>query len=184
MSSGALSLFMDLLVMGGLVTTIYFALKLSKSLNSFRNHRKEFEGLIGELNKNIENAYEALAALKQESGRTTGNMDHQLEEAKALADELKLMMQSGNNLADRLENAAGNAGKALQSSARPQPDFSGLEDEDIFDDEGGFEDEAPSFFIQDREFDEPAAPGGADLQSQAEKELYEALQRSKKKRSA
>lgn len=181
-----LSIFMDVLVMAGLATTIYFALKLSKNLNNFRNHRKEFELLIGELNQNIEHAYEALAALREGSNRSGSDMEDQLEEARLLIDELKLMTQSGNNVADRLGDLAD------QTRAAPQAnDFEDEVDEQLYKGletfEKGFEEDAfdgPSFAIQDREFDEPAASAdNGHLQSQAEKELFEALQRNKKKSS-
>ena len=181
--SPTLSIFMDVLVMAGLATTIYFALKLSRNLDNFRNHRKEFELLIGELNQNIEHAYEALAALREGSKRSGGDMEDQLEEARLLIDELKLMTQSGNNVADRLGELAENTG----SIARNEDSFEDEVDEQLYKGletfEKGFAEE-PSFSIQDREFDEPFAPADDDhLQSQAEKELFEALQRNKKKSS-
>lgn len=184
--SPVLSLFIDVLVLGGLATTIYFALKLSRNLNNFRDHRKEFELLIGELNQNIEHAYEALAALREGSSRSGRNMEEQLEEARALVDELKLMTQSGNNVADRLGEMADKTRNVTENIATSDDEvdeqlYKGLE---TF--EKGFDDdyETPSFAIQDREFDEPfEKEDDGHLQSQAEKELFEALQRNKKKSS-
>lgn len=186
--SPTLSLFMDVLVMGGLAATIYFVLKLSRNLNNFRNHRAEFEALIGELNKNIEHAYEALAALREGANRTGGDMEEQLEEARMLVDELKLMTKSGNNVADRLgEMADKTRGAAAEASPADDIDhqlYKGLETYEKGFMEDSVEDiDGPSFAIQDREFDEPFAPaqdGASDLPSQAERELYEALQKNKR----
>ena len=173
--SATLSLFIDVLVMTGLVATIYFVLKLSKSLDNFRSHRSEFEALMEELNKNIEHAYETLASLKETSMRSGGDIKQQIEEAKALSDELKIMNQSGNSLANRLEDLSSSA--AAPSAAKEYSPYG--------DEGGAFEDDdlgGPSFNIQDRELDGPATDaGGKEFQSQAEKELFEALQRNKKK---
>ncbi|MCB1531626.1 MAG: hypothetical protein KDJ35_02040 [Alphaproteobacteria bacterium] len=177
--SPVLSLFLDVLVMGGLAATIYFTLKLSRSLNNFRDHRKEFEGLMTELNQNIEHAYEALAALREGANRTGSDLEEHLEDARVLVDELKLMTQSGNSVAERMSMLA----DEIRSDEDDEVDeqlYRGLETfEKGFDEEDY---ESPSFAIHDREFDEPSAPGGdaGGLQSQAERELYEALQRRKK----
>ncbi len=174
--STTLSLFMDVLVMSGLVATIYFVLRLSKSLDNFRSHRSEFEALMEELSQNIEHAYETLASLKEASNRSGGDINKQIAEAKTLADELKIMNQSGNNVANRLESLVA----STSGQAAPSQEYSAYGD-----DEGEFEGDqigGSSFAIQDREFDEPAADAsGKKFQSQAEKELFEALQRNKKK---
>lgn len=188
--SPTLSIFIDVLVMVGLASTIYFTLKLSKNLNNFRNHREEFQALMSELNQNIEQAYEALAALREGSNRSGQDMEQQLEEARHLVDELEMMTKSGNNLADRLGELAD---KSRASLARtPTHDAQDEIDEQLYKGletyEKGFQEtdiaDTPSFAIQDRDFEKPAADSiPSHLQSQAEKELFEALQRNKKKSS-
>lgn len=183
MSIESLSLFLDVLILLGLAATIYFALKLSKSLNNFRKQRKEFERGMQELNQNIEQAHLSLAQIKGFSGTYDAEAQVSLDEARELLDELKLMNQSGNNLADRLEHLASQSSYINQANEFSEP----AEDEDDYDEqlynnlaalEEAVEDDE-AFSIQDREFDAPAS----DVQSTAEKELLQALKKNQKRAS-
>ena len=185
MTGEALSIILDIVVMAGLVATIYFCLKLSRSLNNFRNNRAEFDSMIETLNQNIEHAYEALTALREESARSGGDIKKQIDEARRLSREL----QDVNALTDRLEEGA--KAKTHKSEEIEQDlDF----DQQLYNyietservnsalDEEPEQPDIPSFYIQDRDFDEASdLPPEQDFQSQAERELFEALQRNKKR---
>ena len=174
MSTDLLSLFLDFAVLIALTGTIYFALRLSKSLNNFRSHKNEMKKLMDELNRNINDAQNAIDGLKTASNHAATDLEDVLHDSKKMAEELKIMNEASNNIADRLEGA-------VSGTKRMQPSVS--EDEEYFDepevantDEGPLE--PPSFFIQDREFEDDADFEG-EL-SEAEKDLYEAIQNNKK----
>ncbi len=193
MSSVLMGFVLDVLVLIFLGFTMYFALRLSKSLNNFRVDKKEMKALIGTLSKNIELAQNAIEGLKVTSHNSGKELQNLIHESRALFDELQIMNEAGNGLARRLETLA-----ERRQGGTPQD----LPDSDYAQEERPNSDRGTSFLIQDRDFEESDDDdfGEAgfgwndgddrdqnipeDLQSQAEKELYRALQQNKKKRSA
>lgn len=179
MSLTLLSTVMDFAVMAALIGTIYFALRLSKSLNNFRAHRNEMKALIAELSKNINDAQGAIEGLKATSNIAANNLDDVLHDSRRMAEELKLINETGENLANRLENLAAASASSYERS-------SDIEDEEYYEElEAANTDDGPpqppSFFIQDRDFEEEdAQDGNDDFISEAEKELLQALKQNKK----
>ena len=185
MSTEFLSLILDFAVLTALSGTIYYALRLSKSLNNFRAHRNEMKTLIAELSKNINEAQGAIEGLKATSNIAADNLDDVLHESKKMADELKIINETSDSLANRLENLASKNRKLTQGLGTPDAyDFDDSdEDEEFFDDPKPANTDRepvdpPSFFIQDRDFDD-GEDGDTALLSEAEKDLLEALQGKK-----
>jgi len=186
MSIATLSLFLDVLILLGLVATIYFALKLSRSLRNFRKQRKQFESMMRELSDNIDKAHASLMMMRGGAGSFEADIGESLGEARALLDELKMMNQSGNNLADRLEQLASRSrysqasesyGDALDDDMLHENNDEDAFDEAIYGNIAALEKHAEddqAFSIQDRDFDSSSAP------SQAEQELVRALKHNKR----
>jgi len=188
----SLSFIMDIMIMAGLAATIYFTFRLTRSLDNFKKHRNEFNNLIQELSGNIEKAQMSVDALKNASDETGERLDKALRDGRELLDELDLMNGASNSLAERLEGLAEKNRRIAQGLS----DFGEFEEE-----EGAFSEDyiganepepgrapvgepGPSFFIRDREYeaDEDEAHSSDDegaFQSQAEKELFEALRAKK-----
>lgn len=196
MDTALLSLAIDIVVLICLGTTIYFALRLSRALNAFRMHRSEFQKVIQDLNVNIEKAQSSISGLKEASRRTGLELQEQIDEAHGMTEELQLMTEAGNNLAGRLEKLAERnrliaqgldvPGPDPQSAPAPEPN-NFEQPADSPPQKPSEEDAAPSFMIRDPEFEaggvppEPAnEPQDKNLQSQAERELYEVLRKKKK----
>jgi len=182
MSTTILSLILDIAVLTALIGTIYFALRLSTSLNNFRAHRNEMKSLIAELTKNINEAQSAIEGLKATSNIAADNLDDVLHDSRRMAEELKMINESSDSIANRLESLASQKGAAAPTN------FDADEEEEFFaEPQAANTDsqtvvEPPSFFIQDREFDEDDATdhGNETVVSEAEKELLQALQGRKK----
>lgn len=187
-----LPLIIDIVILVCLGVTIFYAMRLTAALNNFKAHRKEFEGLMGDLSQNIAQAQNAMMALKTASKKTGSDLQEKISDAVALCDELQLMTEVGNKLAGRLEDgataskkpAALNEKKELPSFFIKDPEFG--EDDALESDpqeaEGSRGDtNVKPFALHDRDEDtKPKALGdGAHLQSEAEKELFKALQRNK-----
>ena len=179
MTAELLSLILDFVILVALVGTIYYAFNLTRSLNNFKKQRDEMKAMIDELVNNIDDAQTAIDGLKAASHIAADNLDDVLHESKKMAEELKIINETSNSLANRLEGIAANR----------RPPVSAY-DEAAFDDEDEEEDisedseviEPPSFFIQDREFEtDDDFDEDADL-SRAERELIEALQGQKQGR--
>lgn len=175
MTAELLSLILDFVILVALVGTIYYAFNLTRSLNNFKKQREEMKKMIGELVKNIDEAQTAIDGLKAASHIAADNLDDVLHESKKMADELKIINDTSNSLANRLE------GLAAGNRTAPQSFFGDARyEEDDFDEEEAADSgevvEPPSFFIQDREFEEEdELEEDADL-SRAERELIQALQ--------
>ncbi|HBR69983.1 MAG TPA: hypothetical protein DEA55_11470 [Rhodospirillaceae bacterium] len=202
MTGVLLSVVLDIVVLVFLGVTIYYTVRLSKSLNAFRTQRNEMKKMIDVLVKNIDEANSAIAGLKA-AGKSSGErLQEMIEESARLLDELQLMNQSGNNLAQRLESLAD--GSASRSAALREEDIMCRHERqgrDDFMSRGNMDLDSP-FSIQDRDFDQPyeesvqeSSPWGDDevdvtdeipsnLQSRAERELFEALARNRKKKSS
>ena len=65
MTAQILGLVLDIAVLIALGFTIFYCLKLSRSMNNFRQHRQEMAALIADLSKNID---EALRTSRAEAG--------------------------------------------------------------------------------------------------------------------
>ena len=90
MDATLLSLTFDVFVMVALIFTIYYAMRLSKSLDNFRNHRNEMKTLVAELANNINSAQKAIDGLKATSDIAADNLDDVLNDAKRMREELML----------------------------------------------------------------------------------------------
>ncbi|MCD8570268.1 MAG: DUF6468 domain-containing protein [Alphaproteobacteria bacterium] len=182
----SLSLIMDVIVLAALAVTIYYAVRLSRSLSVFRQYRHEFSNVLAQLSKNIDQANAAILGMKEASRSSGEHLQELIDQARLLTDELNLINQAGDSLAGRLENLAEKNRKIVkgQDIANDSPDY---EKKPRNGHKNGstkaaradsITDEEKAFFIQDRDFgddlmDEAGIP--EELQSQAERELYMAL---------
>lgn len=202
MNPELLSLIMDFVVLMALAGTIYYALRLSRSLNAFKSHREELKTLILDLSTHIDQAQKAIGGLKNASDNAATELDDVLHDSRRMAEELKMINDSANAMASRLEGLASGASRNARQDA-PNYDYDD-EDADVGFDEGDHAevlaairqgrkeadvkkdmDAPPSFFIKDADHmrDDDEAEGdlaGGEFVSQAEKELYQALQKNKK----
>lgn len=96
----------DIVITCLLAATIFFAIKLSRHLNSFRSNRADMENLIRELSNQITRAQEGISVLDDLSISRGDELRKIVSKAQELSDELQLMTESGNSLAQRLESMA------------------------------------------------------------------------------
>lgn len=185
MSTEYIKLILDVIILAGLGCFIYYALQLSRALNAFRAHRNEFDGIMKNLTRHIDDAQIAVNDLKETSQNTGDNLGKLVRDAQFLADELQLINEAGDSLATRLENLAERGRKSLEI-----PDVNlGKNVSSISKRRGSSAQEDDNFTIRDHDFD-----GGVDedvllddgdaemgkLSSAAERELYQALKKNKK----
>jgi len=86
-----------------LVATIYYCVILNKRLSKLRDGQDEFTGLVQELNdstRRAQNSFEDLKSLTNDTGK---KLDEQIAAGQLLLDELSMITESGNNLANRME---------------------------------------------------------------------------------
>lgn len=198
MGSG-IGFLMDAVILALLGATVFLAYRLNTNLRNFKQSRSEMEGVVNRLTANIERAEKAVAGL-QVSARNSGmDMDKKIKESKFLIDELKFMNEAGDSLASRLEKlaetnraliekieASGGVGPGSSTPPQMQSDIR----VNTLPDHAMMEPPSSGFAIQDRDmamqsddddldflFEEESVP----LQSQAEREFFQALQSRSRK---
>lgn len=104
-----LSLVFDFILLLLLIVTIAYAARLSLALKRFRENRELLDSTIKELNKNVSDAEQIIGKIKNTAATSGDELQKTIDKANALADELSLMTESGDNLANRLEKLASRA---------------------------------------------------------------------------
>lgn len=179
--------FMDAAILVLLALTVFLAFRLSLSLRTFKESRFEMEGLVNRLSSNIDKAEQAIGGMQNSTRKAGAELDEVISDAKRIRDELKLMSESGNSLASRLENIAVRNRELVDQieNAQSTPikfnkDLPMVLKDDLEEElNRGFGAHEPDFLDEDVYDDDYEGPHEAGLQSQAERELYEALQTSK-----
>jgi hypothetical protein len=168
MNESLLGLVLDGLVLVFLGATIMYAARLSKHLKNFRDGRKDLEKLIGDLSTQIMKAENSIEELKTSARDISRELQSQLDEARAMGDDLEIMTRGANNMADRLDKAADRHRGSVNEPAMPQQQRNVRKPTP---------EEFPGFAIRDNE----AEHGFSDDEegSLAERELLEALQSRK-----
>lgn len=188
--------FMDVTILILLAATVFLAFRLSMSLRRFRDSRREMEGLIVRLTTNIDRAEKAIGGM-QNSAQTSGaKLQEIINSSKNLSDELHFMNDAGNRLAERLEKLAEKnrnlAADIENTGGVKNTPISFLQHEPFEKKKEEPEQDAAGFMIQDREYEEDNYEDlddvdfgdeqpAAGFQSQAERELYEALYKKGRK---
>ncbi|MEK7802573.1 MAG: DUF6468 domain-containing protein [Pseudomonadota bacterium] len=199
-----LSLGFDIVIMALLVATIYYAIKLSRHLDSFRSNRSDMEQLIRELSKQITRAQEGITVLDDLASTKGDELRKYIARAQGLSDELQIITGSADALAERLEQLGTRNRSIVDTMERTAVDLvypGGAKKSEIEPDinsnlkavrparyedtlakaEKKKEDNGGAFFsIRDADFDEDDADSmdsDDGLLSQAERDLADALKR-------
>ena len=109
------TLLLDLLVAVLLSATIFCCWQLNRRLVVLRGGHDELRLLIENLNEATRRAQVATVELKSSSDAIGNRMNGQVAGARALVDELKMIVEAGNTLADRV------SGGLRGVSGRPIP---------------------------------------------------------------
>ncbi len=113
------AVFLDVAILVLLGATIFYSVRLSNGLKTFRDSRKELSSMLEKLSLSITRAEQAISGLgvtARESGR---ELQETINQARSLSEELQFINEAGDNLARRLENLAerGGSAKSPQNAA-------------------------------------------------------------------
>ena len=103
LSTMMLSTVLELLLSGLLAATLVYCIVLERRLAAVRKGQDGLRKMIGELNGAISGAGASLRALKLAAADAAGTLDDRLKRARALADELSLLTNSGERIAQRFD---------------------------------------------------------------------------------
>lgn len=166
---------------------IFFAARLSLSLRAFRENRAEMRTLVESLSRAILQADGAIKGLREAARDSGRDLQGAIAEARSIQDELRIMIESGDSLARRIESAVDRNRPAPYRDSAPEPSRARAlpaNPAPTSPESGG------GFLIRDRDYDRGETPSGPDMAqetllpdeerfaSRAERELYEALRRN------
>ncbi|MAF68395.1 MAG: hypothetical protein CMH25_03510 [Micavibrio sp.] len=117
----SLGTIIDIVILAMLCATVFYALRLSGQLKLLRQSKSELEHLVSNLAVNINRAHEAISEM-QNVAETSGNDLHEtVQRARGLSSELQLILEAGDNLADRLGRLAqeSTSGRRFETPAKP-----------------------------------------------------------------
>ena len=100
-----IGLVFDLLILVALAATIHQSLRLSREFAKLQSDRKAFEGLIAALNIASARAESAIKALKETATESGDSLQGKINAGRALTDELEIIIQAGDSLANRLSGS-------------------------------------------------------------------------------
>ncbi|MFQ5348284.1 MAG: DUF6468 domain-containing protein [Rhodothalassiaceae bacterium] len=96
-------LIIDLVLVLLLGAVLVACIRVNRGLATIREGQAELASLAGRLDSATRQAREAIAELKAESSRVEKDLSSEVRKARALADELLVITEAGENLASRLE---------------------------------------------------------------------------------
>jgi hypothetical protein len=114
-----LNIILDIVVAGLLLTTIAYAILLSRRLGALRNDKQELEKLVASLDTSSQRAEAGIAALKEAAERIGQQLQQRVDQGKALQGDLSYIIDLGGGLADRMEGTI----RARREDTRAAPDL-------------------------------------------------------------
>lgn len=113
-------LLLNLLILAALGVTIFYCLRLSRQFEQMRADRKIFETLIQGLNAASTRAEASIKSFKEVAVGNGDILQDKINKSRVLADELEIMIQAGDSLADRLQGLAEKSRKASTGTTHPE----------------------------------------------------------------
>jgi len=105
LSQITLSLALEALLSVLLAATLLYCIVLERRLAAVRKGQDGLKRMIGNLNSAITNAGASLRALKTAAGEAAETLDERLKRARSLSDELSLLTNAGERIAQRFDRA-------------------------------------------------------------------------------
>lgn len=118
--SSAAGIAIDLLMLAALGGAIWHGIRLQKQFSRLQADRKAFEQLIQALNVAAARAEAATRTLKEAALGSGEKLQEKVNAARALSDELEIIVQAGDSLAERLSALAEKSRKAATPDPEPR----------------------------------------------------------------
>ena len=124
---GISSLLIDGVLAFLLVAVIIVCFFVYRRLGTIKEGQAELRILVDQLNHAVVEAQRGVANLKQSAAEVEGRLQVETRKASSLADELGLITEAGNNLADRIERGLTGGSDHAQAGApafatQPEPE--------------------------------------------------------------
>jgi ABC-type transporter Mla subunit MlaD len=178
----SLSLLSDAVIAVLLLATIAYTIRLTTYLANFKKSRKELETIVKELSTHIDKADKAVQTLHDTVDDCSADLERRMNQATNMFDELDIIVQTGDSLANRLETIATRSRRIVEGGHSDVDDLaektSALSQSD--------KEAAGIFAIRDPEIEKGGIASSAgftidddEVLSEAERDLYAAMQKTK-----
>lgn len=114
---------MDAAILILLIATIVYAARLSLYLKNFRDNKAELQTIINTLSTQITKADEAIKGLDMTVQDSSEDLKFRTNKASSMMDELEMIVESGNSMANRLEALAVKNRKILEGDTSDLDDL-------------------------------------------------------------
>lgn len=115
-------LILDFFVAGLLAATLFYCIRLERRLGAFRSGQDGLREVVDQLKAATDTARDSIENLKLAAGIAGEQLEKRVRGAEALIDEMKVIVETGNNLANRLEaRLTSPARLAAVETAQPAP---------------------------------------------------------------
>ncbi len=168
----------DVIVLLFLGVTIFYAWRLSTYMKIFRDSRKEMEALFIKLDADITRAEKSVLGMRNAAESAGMKLNETIKESKFLSDELKFMNEAGDSLASRLEKLAEKNRALVEKLETAGGVSANTPYRDLLSQAEETERAAPARFA-DKEAPTVKQQDSQQFASQAERDLYDALQRKR-----
>ena len=112
-------LILDGLIVVLLCATVVYAAALNRRIGRLRDNRAELALAARAMTDAAARAEAGIKGLKQTAGSVGAAIQSDIDKARALRDDLTILVEAGEAMAGRLETAAGDVGRAAKESRRP-----------------------------------------------------------------
>ena len=113
-------LIVDAILAALLVVAIVMCFIVTRRLGTIKAGQAELTSLVDQLNSAVTNAQRGVVNLRSSAEEVEGQLKLERRKAEAIADELSLMVESGNNLANRIEGGLTGPTSVAQSVQVPK----------------------------------------------------------------
>lgn len=110
------SVFLELILAGLLAATLVYCVLLERRLRALRGDQKMLGEIVLSLNAGISRAQASISGLRVAAAEAGANLDSNLTAARAMIDELSVLVPAGERIANRMEASRDGAGRAAQPS--------------------------------------------------------------------
>jgi cell division septum initiation protein DivIVA len=117
-----INLILDCAVILMVAVGIFYALRLSRQLNDFKADKKALDDMVKSLDLAANKAEDAIKKMRQSALTTADDLNAKINKGRGIGDELILMIEAGDNLAERLQKLASTAAKThSHADDKPPP---------------------------------------------------------------
>jgi hypothetical protein len=115
--SDIISVLLDIILIGLLITGIVYAMRLSGQIAGLRASRADMERFVVDFSSTVQRAEAGVRGLKQAARSGGDDLEEQIDKANKIRDELLFLVESADQIATRLSDIAASAARTLSKES-------------------------------------------------------------------